>query len=120
MKELVIRIGENTYNSLVEFDGKPIGFIQNIKVEMDATKSTPDVTITFPDLRPYEALQAKDAIMENVAPLSQISGINIVFRELTPVTNEIKDVPAKEWASSELPDDPADLSKWDEILNKKE
>lgn len=119
MKELVIRIGENTYDSLVEFDGTPIGYIQNIKVELDATKASPNVTITFPDLRAYEAGKAKEDVIKYVQLLSGAPGINIVFRELTPETNEIKDVPPREWASDSLPDDPADLAKWDEILNKK-
>lgn len=115
MKELVIKIGESTYQTIVELDNKKIGFIQNIVVELNAQDPTPHITITFPDLRAYDS-SAKDTIADQIQELGQLPGVNIILEPLSIRKNDTVETPTKEWTSAELPNDPSELSKWDNLV----
>lgn len=101
MKELVIKIGETISECIVSLDGETLGGLQHVEVVLDSDNLLPSVELIFNGV--------PDKNSEIAAKFTGMPHVKALFEECTQI-----------WESNDLPNDPSDLSKWDEILNKKE
>lgn len=101
MKELVIKIGETVFDTIVTLDGKPVEMIQHISLKVDVANIAPEVVITFPNLHSHNK--------QNAEQFEGMTNVTLLFRD-----------PTKDWVASDLLDDPADLAQWDNLNVKKE
>lgn len=108
MKKLVIEIGETAAECNVLVDGKKLGLIQSVRVSIDVNHDnpTPIVEVIFFDLSVYEGVGfLMDTFKDSVQALSGIPYVKMFSQE-----------PVKEhFVSSSMPEDPADLAKWDTV-----